>query len=83
MKTQIQPVGLPTDALYQTNSTRLASEVVSSALVSAEKAAPLLPSENVQAATATLRQRIIKRIQDITTRDAQVQTQIDTLTKPQ
>jgi small-conductance mechanosensitive channel len=81
MKTQIQPVGLPTDALYQANSTRLAGEVVSFAFASAEKAAPLLPSENVQASAATLRQRVVKRIQDITTRDAQLQTQLDQLNR--
>jgi small-conductance mechanosensitive channel len=79
VKTQIQPVGLPTDALYQANSTRLASEVVSSAFASAEKTAPLLPSEDVHAAVATSHQRLIKRLQDITTRNAQLQTQINQL----
>ena len=76
MKTQIQPVGLPTDALYQANSTRLASDVVTFAFASAEKAAPLLPSEDVQAAATTLHQRLIKRLQDITTRNSQLQLQI-------
>src|ERR1700759_79823 len=47
-KTQIQPVGLPTDALYQTSANRIGAEVVSFAFASAEKAAPLLPSESAQ-----------------------------------
>ncbi len=79
MKTQVQAVGLPTDALYQANATRLAGEVVSFAFESAEKAAPFLPSENVQASTATLRQKLAKRIQDIAAHNAQLQTQIDQL----
>jgi small-conductance mechanosensitive channel len=77
-KTQIQPVGLPTDALYQTTANRIAGEVVSKAFASAEKAAPLLPPENAEAA-GTSRQNLVKLLQDITTHNAQLQIQIEQL----
>jgi small-conductance mechanosensitive channel len=79
VKTQIQPVGLPTDTLFQANATRMAGEVVSYAFASAEKTAPFLPSENAQVSTTTLRQRLMKRLQDITTHNIQLQAQINQL----
>jgi len=76
-KTQIQPVGLPTDALYQTTASRIAGEVVSFAFASAEKAAPLLPSEIAPASAGTAHQNLIKLLQDTSTHNAQLQAQID------
>jgi hypothetical protein len=76
-KTQIQPVGLPTDALYQTTASRIAGEVVSFAFASAEKAAPLLPSEIAPASAGTAHQKLMKLLQDTSTHNAQLQAQID------
>lgn len=78
-KTQIQPVGLPTDALYQTTANRIATEVVNFAFTSAEKAAPLFPSENGAASAATSHQRLTKLLQDTATHNAQLQAQISQL----
>jgi small-conductance mechanosensitive channel len=78
-KTQIQPVGLPTDALYQTNANRIAGEVVSFAFASAEKAGPLIPAESAAEATTTSHQNLMKLLQDTSTHNAQLQTEIDQL----
>ncbi|QNI34017.1 mechanosensitive ion channel family protein [Alloacidobacterium dinghuense] len=78
-KTQIQPVGLPTDALYQSTANKMATEVVALAFASAEKAAPLLPSEIPQGAASTSHQNLVKLLQDTTTHNAQLQTQINQL----
>ncbi|HTZ90019.1 MAG TPA: hypothetical protein VMA71_06755 [Alloacidobacterium sp.] len=78
-KTQIQPVGLPTDALYQTTATRIAADVVRFAFASAEKAAPLLPNDTGQSSTGTSHQNLVKLLQDTTAHNAQLQQQIDQL----
>ncbi len=80
-KTQIQPVGLPTDTLYQMNANRIARDVVSLAFASAEKAAPLLPGENTQAAANTSHQRLLKRLQDTAKHNTLLQTEIDQLNR--
>jgi small-conductance mechanosensitive channel/TolA-binding protein len=77
-KTQIQPVGLPTDSLYQTNANRIAGEVVSLAFASAVKAAPFIPAESA-AATTTSHQNLVKVLQDTSTHNAQLQAEIDQL----
>jgi small-conductance mechanosensitive channel len=77
-KTQIQPVGLPTDALYQSTANRLASQVVSLAFASAEKSAALLPNENVQSADSS-NQRLSKLLQDTAAHNTQLEAQIDQL----
>jgi small-conductance mechanosensitive channel len=78
-KTQIQPVGLPTDALYQATANRIADEVVTFAFASAEKAAPFLPSEAEQASTSTSHQNLLRLLHDTTAHNAQLKTQIDQL----
>jgi small-conductance mechanosensitive channel len=78
-KTQIQPVGLPTDALYQATANRIADEVVTFAFASAEKAAPFLPSEAEQASTSTSHQNLLKLLHDTTAHNAQLKAQIDQL----
>ena len=79
IKTQIQPVGLPTDVVYQANAERLASDVVNSAFKSAENAAPLLPNEETQSSTPVSRQNLLKLRSDTAARNSQLGTQIDQL----
>jgi len=78
-KTQIQPVGLPTDALFQATANKIAGEVVNFAFASAEKSAPLFPHENEDSATATSRQRLTKLLQDTAAHNTQLQEQIEQL----
>jgi small-conductance mechanosensitive channel len=78
-KSQVQPVGLPTDAIYQTTANKIAVNVVSLAFASAEKAAPLLPSENAEPGKATTHQKLLQMIQDTATHNAKVQAQISQL----
>src|SRR5215470_17782518 len=75
-KTQIQPVGLPTDTLYQSTANKIAIQVVNLAFASAEKAAPLLPSETEQSATGSSRQNLLRILQETTAHNAQLQTEI-------
>jgi small-conductance mechanosensitive channel len=79
VKTQIQPVGLPTDVVYQSNAERLAGDVVNSAFKSAESAAPLIPSEDAQGSTPSSRQSLLKLRADTAAHNAQLGTQIDQL----
>jgi small-conductance mechanosensitive channel len=79
IKTQIQPVGLPTDVVYQANAERLASDVVNSAFKSAENAAPLIPNEATQSSTPVSRQNLLKLRADTAARNTQLGTQIDQL----
>lgn len=78
-KTQIQPVGLPTDTLYQSTANRIAAEVVNFAFASAEKAAPLFPGTNTPSSTENSNQRLAKLLQDTAAHNAQLQTQINQL----
>jgi small-conductance mechanosensitive channel len=78
-KTQVQPVGLPTDAIFQTTANKIATEVVSLAFASAEKSAALLPNENAQQGAATSHQKLLDLIQQTATHNAQLQTQISQL----
>ena len=79
IKTQIQPVGLPTDVVYQANAERLAGEVVNSAFKSAENAAPLIPNEETQSSTPVSRQNLLKLRADTAARNTQLGAQIDQL----
>ena len=79
IKTQIQPVGLPTDVVYQANAERLAGDVVNSAFKSAENAAPLIPNEATQSSTPVSRQNLLKLRADTAARNTQLGTQIDQL----
>lgn len=78
-KTQVQAVGLPTDAIYQTNANSIAIKVVNLAFAAAEKAAPLIPGETAQTGTATSHQKLLQLIQDTATHNAQLQGEISQL----
>lgn len=78
-RSQIQPVGLPTDALYQATANRIAGEVVTLAFTSAEKAAPLVPSETTQSSTASSHQNLVKLLQDTAAHNAQLKNEISQL----
>lgn len=77
-RSQIQPVGLPTDTLYQATANRIADEVVKLAFVSAEKAAPLIPSDNTPAA-ASSHQNLVKLLQETDAHNDQLQIEINQL----
>lgn len=79
IKTQIQPVGLPTDVVYQANAERLASNVVNSAFKSAENAAPLIPNEETQSSTPASRRNLLKLRADTAAHNTQLGAQIDQL----
>lgn len=79
MKTQVQPVGLPTDALYQGKANDLAVEAAQHAFESAYKTAPLLSGETEQASTSTSLQNLVKLQADTATRNAQLAQQINAL----
>lgn len=77
-KSQIQPVGLPTDALYQATANKIAGDVLKLAFASAEKAAPLIPSDNAQT-TASSHQNLVKLLHDTVAHNAQLQAEINQL----
>ncbi|HYK37444.1 hypothetical protein [Alloacidobacterium sp.] len=77
-KSQIQPVGLPTDALYQATANKLAVNVVTLAFASAEKAAPLIPSDTEQTSSSS-HQNLVKLLRDTAAHNAQLQTEISQL----
>jgi hypothetical protein len=79
IKTQIQPIGLPTDALYQSKANDLAVEAAQYAFQSAYKVAPLLPSDADQANSSTSRKSLLKLQTDTATRNTQLAQQIDAL----
>jgi small-conductance mechanosensitive channel len=79
IKTQVEPAGLPTDALYQANAESIAAQVVTHAFESAEKAAPLIPNESNEAASPTSRQQLLKFLDDTKARNAGLQKQISQL----
>lgn len=79
IKTQVQPVGLPTDALYQSKADDLALEVAQGAFDSAYKVAPLLSSDNQQQSTSSSLQRLLKARTDTVTQNVQLSQQIDAL----
>jgi small-conductance mechanosensitive channel len=78
-KTQIQPVGLPTDAVYQANAEKIAGDVVTNAFKSAVNAASLITNEDAQASTPASRRNLLKLRADTSARNAQLATQIDQL----
>lgn len=78
VKTQIQPVGLPTDIIYQTNAERLAGDVVNFTFKSAENAAPLIPSEDIQS-TSTSRRNLLKLSADTAAHNLELETKINQL----
>ncbi len=77
-RTQIQPVGLPSDAIYQANASRIAIEVVNKAFQSAESAGPLLP-QDTSPSTSSSHQNLVKLLGDTTNHNKQLQAQIDQL----
>ncbi len=76
VKTQVEPAGLPTDALYQANAESIAAKAVRYAFESAEKAAPLVPNENNEAASPTSRQQLLKFLDDTKAHNADLEKQI-------
>lgn len=79
IKTQVEPAGLPTDALYQANAESIAAQVVTDAFASAENAAPLFPNDNNASATSTSRQQLLKFLEDTKAHNAALQQQITQL----
>lgn len=77
-RSQIQPVGLPSDAIYQADANRIAIEVVNRAFQSAESAGPLLPQDTT-ASTSSSRQNLVKLLADTTLHNKQLQAQIEQL----
>ena len=77
-RTQIQPVGLPSDTIYQANANRIAAQVVNLAFQSAESAAPLLPATNAASST-TSHQNLLKVLTDTANHNTQLKSQIDQL----
>lgn len=75
---QVQPAGLPSDAIYQGNAEAIASQVVIHAFESAEKAAPLIP-ETAQSSSPGSRQQLLKTTAETTANNAQLQSQISAL----
>lgn len=78
-KSQVQPVGLPTDAMYQSNANDLAIQVAQSAFKSADAAAPLIPNDTVQSSSSVPRQTLVKLQVDTTAHNAQLTSQINAL----
>jgi small-conductance mechanosensitive channel len=79
IKTQIEPSGLPTDAVYQANAESLAAQVVKYAFESAEKAAPFIPNNDEGASSSTANHDLAKFLADTQTHNAALQTQISQL----
>jgi small-conductance mechanosensitive channel len=78
-KTQVQPVGLPTDALYQGKADDLAIAAAQSAFDSAYKIAPLIPNDAQQTSASTSLQNLVKLRADTSAQNAQLTQQINTL----
>lgn len=83
--TEIQPVGLPTDAVYQDNTKNLGAQVVQLAFQSAKAESALISAEQkagggAQPSQQTTQQQALAQLRSKTSAQInQLQTQIDTL----
>jgi small-conductance mechanosensitive channel len=75
IRTQVEPAGLPSDALYQANAESIAARVVTHAFESAEKAAPFIPNGSNET-SPTSSQQLLKFTEDTKNHNADLQKQI-------
>jgi small-conductance mechanosensitive channel len=79
--TRVQTVGLPSDAMYQSNAQSMAAEVAKLAFQSAQAEAPLLPAASApnRAGDTNSQQSLAKLQSDVNDRISALQEQISTL----
>ena len=79
--TRVQTVGLPSDAMYQSNAQNMAAEVAKLAFQSAQAEAPLIPAASPASGgnASSSQQNLAKLQNDVNARISALEGQISTL----